>query len=226
VEGETSAGAGRSITASPSPVTFQQLALVREDAPQHEHSLREVFNALRYLVKTGAPWRYLPIHFPPWWAVYQQTQRWMAARVFESMAEDLRILLRLAAGRTHLEATAVILDSRTLQSTPESGHRAGWEGAKRWKGSKLHLAVDTLGHLLAIHVTPADEQDRAQVGSRTGFRLEYPLSPLNAGLRAARRHACRSTLGCLCESFSASCCDLAHSKSLTGARSYRQLSQQ
>lgn len=141
------------------------LALVREDAPQREHSWREVFNALRYVVKTGAPWRYLPIHFPPWWVVYQQTQRWIAARVFESMAEDLRVLLRLASsGRTHPEPTAVILDSRTLQSTPESGYRAGWDGAKKRKGSKLHLAVDTLGHLLALPVTAANEQDRAQGG--------------------------------------------------------------
>ena len=80
------------------------------------------------------------------------------------MAQDLRILLRLTAQRPHLEPTAAILDSRTLPSTPESGARAGWDGAKRRKGSKLHLAVDTLGHLLALHVTPADEQDRAQVG--------------------------------------------------------------
>ena len=56
------------------------------------------------------------------------------------------------------------LDSRTLQSTPESGARAGYDGAKRSKGSQVHAAVDTLGHLLALRVTPADEQDRAQVG--------------------------------------------------------------
>ena len=68
------------------------LALVREDAPQREHSLREVFNGLRYLVKCGCPCRYLPTNFPPWWVVYQQTQRWIAAHVFESMAEDLRVL--------------------------------------------------------------------------------------------------------------------------------------
>src|SRR3974377_1961292 len=58
---------------------------------------------------------------------------------------------------------AVILDSRTLQSTPESGGRAGFDGHKKRKGSKVHAAVDTLGHLLALHVTPANEQDRAQV---------------------------------------------------------------
>jgi len=140
------------------------LALVREDAPQRGHNLRQVYNALRYLVKCGCPWRYLPTNLPPWWVVYQQAQRWMQAGVFESMAQDLRILLRLTAQRPHLEPTAAILDSRTLPSTPESGARAGWDGAKRRKGSKLHLAVDTLGHLLALHVTPADEQDRAQVG--------------------------------------------------------------
>src|SRR5687768_1983828 len=75
---------------------------------------------------------------------------------------DLRGLLRLAPGREP-EPTAAILDSRTLRSTPESGARGGYDGAKRKKGSKVHAAVDTLGHLLALRVTPADEQDRAQV---------------------------------------------------------------
>jgi len=138
------------------------LTLMREDAPQREHRLREVFNALRWLVRTGSPWRYMPNDFPPWEAVYQQTQRWIHAGVFEAMAHDLRELLRLAEGRSP-QPRAAVLDSRTLQSTPESGARAGYDGAKRRKGSKVHLAVDTLGHLLALHVTAADEQDRAQV---------------------------------------------------------------
>ena len=59
----------------------------------------------------------------------------------------------------------MILDSATRQSSPESGGRAGWDGHKRRRGSKVHLAVDTLGHLLALHVTPADAQERAQVGA-------------------------------------------------------------
>jgi transposase len=138
------------------------LALVRRDAPQRTHDLREVFDALRWIVRAGAPWRMLPHDFPPWEAVYQQTQRWLAAGVFEAMAHDLRGLLRLACGREP-EPTAAILDSRTLRSTPESGARGGYDGAKRKKGSKVHAAVDTLGHLLALRVTPADEQDRAQV---------------------------------------------------------------
>ena len=139
------------------------LALCREDSEQREYSLRAVFNGLRYIVRTGGQWRYMPNDLPPWTVVYQQTQRWIRAQCFQTMVEDLRMLLREFSGRK-AQPTAMILDSRTLQSTPESGARAGYDGAKRRKGSKVHAAVDTLGHLLALHVTPADEQDRAQVG--------------------------------------------------------------
>ena len=140
------------------------LALVRDDAPQRRHDLREVFDALRWIVRAGAPWRMMPNDFPPWEAVYQQTQRWIAAEVFGAMVHDLRAMLRLAQGRAS-DPSAAVLDSRTLRSTPESGHRGGYDGAKRKKGSKVHAAVDTLGHLLALRVTPATVQDRAQVGA-------------------------------------------------------------
>jgi len=138
------------------------LTLMREDAPQREHSLRAVFNGLRYMVRTGAPWRWMPNDLPPWEVVYQQTQRWLKAGVFENMVRDLRMLMREIEGRSP-QPRAAILDSRTLQSSPESGGRAGYDGHKRRKGSKVHLAVDTLGQLLAVMVTPANEQDRAQV---------------------------------------------------------------
>ena len=140
------------------------LTLMREDAPQREHDLREVFNGMRYVVRGGQAWRMLPNDLPPWPAVYQQAQRWIAAGVFEAITQDLRRILRTLEGR-HEEPTAAVFDSRTLQSTPESGHRGGYDGAKRKKGSKVHVAVDTLGHLLSLHVTAANEQDRAQVGT-------------------------------------------------------------
>lgn len=140
------------------------LTLMSETAPQREYPLRHLFNAVRYLARTGVPWRYLPGDFPAWPAVYQQLRLWLDARCFESMVDDLRQLLRTAQGRP-AEPSAVLLDSCTLQSAPESGHRAGYDGAKRRKGSKVHLAVDTLGHLLAALVTPANEQDRAQVAA-------------------------------------------------------------
>jgi transposase len=138
------------------------LTLMQEQAPQRKHSLREIFNALRWLVRAGCPWRMLPNDLPPWPAVQQQTQRWLRAGSFEAMAHDLRLLLRLGAQRDGTPS-AVILDSRTVQSTPESGARAGFDGHKKRKGSKVHAAVDTLGHLLALKVTAANEQDRAQV---------------------------------------------------------------
>jgi transposase len=138
------------------------LTLIRLDSAQREHDLRAVFNALRWLVRSGAHWRMMPHEFPPWPAVYQQMRRWLDAGCFEAMVHDLRVLLREYAGRQG-QPSAMILDSRTIQSTPESGVRAGYDGAKRRKGSKVHAAVDTLGHLLALHVTPADAQDRAQV---------------------------------------------------------------
>src|SRR5258707_7512097 len=153
----------------PSDVTDEEwsfvvpyLLLCREDAAQRDYPLRAVFNGLRYLVRTGCQWRYLPHDLPPWPVVYQQTQRWIESHCFETMVEDLRLLLREFTGRK-AQPTAMLLDSRTLQSTPESGARAGYDGAKRRKGSKMHRAVDTLGNRLARPVTPANDQDRAQV---------------------------------------------------------------
>jgi transposase len=153
----------------PSDVTDEEwafvapyLILMREDAPQREHNLREVFNGLRWIVRTGSQWRLMPHDLPPWYTVYQQARRWIEAGVFEDMVHDLRALIRLAKGKKE-QPTAAIFDGRTVQSTPESGERAGYDGYKRKKGSKIHLAVDTLGLLLAAHVTPANEQERAQV---------------------------------------------------------------
>src|SRR5689334_22157171 len=153
----------------PSDVTDEEwafvapyLTLMKEEAPQRDHDMREVFNGLRWIVRAGAQWRMMPNNFPPWYTVYQQSQRWIAAGVFEDMVHDLRVLLRLAKGKKE-HPTAAIFDGRTVQSTPESGERAGYDGHKRRKGSKIHIAVDTLGLLLAAHVTPANEQERAQV---------------------------------------------------------------
>jgi transposase len=154
----------------PSDVTDEEwslvvpyLTLMKEVAPQRDYWLRELFNALRYMIRYGIAWRAMPNDFPPWQIVHYQAHRWLAAKCFEVLAQGLRAVLRLAAGRTE-EPTAAIIDSRTLRSTPESGNRAGYDGAKRKRGSKVHMAIDTLGHLLALHVTPADVGDREAVG--------------------------------------------------------------
>ena len=156
------------------------LALLPLDAAQRKYDLREVFNALRWLARTGAQWQYLPHDFPPPNIVSEQAQRWMRRGVFEDLVPDqqraelpdqqraelpdLRQMLRLLEGRNE-QPSAAIYDGRTLQSSPESGERAGFDGAKKRKGSKVHMAVDTLGHLLALLVTPADIQERAQVAA-------------------------------------------------------------
>lgn len=138
------------------------LRLMKEEAPQRHHDLREVFNALRWMVRSGSPWRYLPGDFPRWDVVFQQTQRWIEAGCFEAMVHDLRLALRVFNEREPAP-TGAILDSRTLSSSPKSGSRAGYNGHKKRNGSKVHVAVDTLGHLLALKVTPANEDDRTQV---------------------------------------------------------------
>jgi len=184
----------------PSDVTDEEwnfcvpyLTLMKADAPQREHSLRELFNGLGWLARTGSEWRMMPHDLPPWHAVYQQTRRWLKAGCFEALAEDLRTLLRVLAGR-NVAPRAVIVDSRTIQSTPESGGRGGYDGAKKRKGSKVHAAVDTLGHLLALKVTAANEQDREQVGElaqavqlATGQQVE--LASVDAGYTGERAAA-------------------------------------
>ena len=156
-------------TSYPSDVTDEEwsfcapyLTLMKEDAPQRDYTMRALFNAVRYMVRAGCPWRMIPHDLPPWSTVHQQAQRWIKAGCFEALAQDLRKLLRMLAERA-AGPTAAILDGRTMQSTPESGERGGYDGYKRKKGSKVHIAVDTLGHLLALKVTAANEQERAQV---------------------------------------------------------------
>ena len=88
----------------------------------------------------------------------------MDAGCFEALVHDLRLLLRLEAGRDG-QPTAAIFDARVVQSTPESGARAGCNGHKQRKGSKVHTAVDTLGQLLALTVTPANADERTQLAA-------------------------------------------------------------
>jgi len=164
------------------------LTLMKEDAPQRAHSLRELFNGLRWLIRTGSPWRMMPHDLPPWHAVYQQTRRWARRRLFRNAGGRFACLLRLTTER-NLAPSAVILDSRTIQSTPESGGRAGLT-APRTQRQQGALAVDTLGHLLALKVTPANQQDREQVehwpSGAAGHGQPVELAYVDQGYTGAR----------------------------------------
>jgi transposase len=156
-------------TCSPSDVSDDEgafvapyLTLITPAGWQRTYARRDVFDAVRWVVRTGAPWRYLPGDFPPWPAVSQQARRWMEAGCLESLVQDLRLLVRVLQGRT-AQPSATLLEGRVLPSRPESGARAGWSGHKRRTGSTGPAAVATLGHLLALGVTPANVDERTQV---------------------------------------------------------------
>lgn len=144
------------------PFVASYLTLMREDAPQRQYPLRELFNGLRWMVRTGAQWRMIPNDLSPWRAVYRQARRWIKAGVFETIVHDSRLVLRVCQGK-RAAPTAAIIDSRTIRSTPESGPLSGCDAYKRTRGSKVHKVVDTLGNPLALHVTPANESERDQV---------------------------------------------------------------
>jgi transposase len=159
------------------------LTLMTEDAPQRHHDLREVFNGLRWLARTGAQWRILPHDLPSWYAVYQQAQRWLRAGVFEAVVHDLRRVLREAAGRAP-EPTAVILDGRTIQSTPESGAGAEYDGHERRRAGALPPAGQPLvgAHLhqrrLARWIEPLREVEGP---------LQFPAQQVADDLRDVHR---------------------------------------
>jgi transposase len=159
----------------------------------------EVFNALRWIVWSGASWRVTPKDLPPWEAVCQRGRQWMAAGPFEALVHDLRAPIRLAEG-CEVAPTAAVFDARTLQSTVESGSRASHDGHERREDSKAHIAVDMLGHMLALMVTASDEQERGQVTASartvqeaTGETVEPTY--VDRGTRARSRRGPRGRAG-------------------------------
>ena len=124
---------------------------------------RRILEAILYLVKCGCPWRYLPADFPHWKTVYHVFRQWIANHCWVVIHDTLRVLVRHASGKRS-RPTAAILDSQTVKSAGHGG-QVGYDAAKRIKGRKRHLLVDTLGLIMGVAVTPADttERDGAQL---------------------------------------------------------------
>ncbi len=110
------------------------LTLLKENAPQRDYPMRAMFNAVRSMVRAGCPRRMIPNGLPRRTTVHQQAQRWIKASCFVAMIHDLRKIVRLLVNERDANPSTVSLDGRTLQSTPESGERAGYVGYKRKKG--------------------------------------------------------------------------------------------
>jgi len=119
--------------------------------------MREIVNAIVYLLRSGCAWRLLPHEFPPWQTVYRYFREWVMSGVWEAIHTALREKLRQKAGRKPTPS-AGILDSQSVKVTRQGGFR-GYDGAKKVNGRKRHALVDTQGLLMKVVVSPADVQD-------------------------------------------------------------------
>jgi transposase len=121
--------------------------------------MREVVNAIFYLLRTGCLWEMLPHDFPPYSTVYYYFRGWQKHRIWEQINQVLREQVRVKQGKSH-QATAAIVDSQSVKTTEKKGKYTAKGGGKLVKGRKRHIIVDTLGLLMSVVVTEANAPER------------------------------------------------------------------
>ena len=138
------------------------------------HSLRSIFDAIFYVLRTGCPWRYLPANFPPWQTVFYHFRRLRLNGIWFLLLTALRDAERERVGR-NAQPSAAIMDVQSVKTVEESAGICGFDAHKHVKGRKRHILVDTLGLLLSVYVTPADFHDTR--GARCLLAGLAPLFP-------------------------------------------------